>query len=117
LVERESRRQFADWFLLTFSSLLWGHGERPHRTVVFGMAIVLACALLYMQGTLIDHGVSVKPDFVNAFYFSAVTFTTVGYGDVTPVGLNRVIAVWQAYSGLFIVSIFITGLCRKYLRE
>ncbi len=115
--DRETYRQFSEWFILSFSSMLWGYGERPHRTVIFGMTLMVLFAVLYMQGSLIDHGAAVKPSFGDALYFSVATFTTSAYGDITPSGANRFIAVGEAYSGLFIVSIFITGLCRKYLRE
>jgi len=114
---REFFPKFINWLGLSFNSILWGHGEKPHRTLIFGISFVLLCAFLYAQGYLYDHGERIRPSFAQALYFSVVTFTTVGYGDVTPDGFSRFIAVWEAYSGLFIVSIFITGLCRKYLRE
>jgi len=38
----------------------------------------------------------------NAVYFSFVTATSVGYGDIVPVGIGRVMAVAEAISGLLI---------------
>ena len=32
----------------------------------------------------------------DAIYFSAITFTTVGYGDFSPLGVNRIIAALEA---------------------
>lgn len=114
---RDFFQRFMHWLALSFSSILWGYGEKPQRTVIFGVSFIILCATLYAQGYLYDHGERIRPDFAQALYFSVVTFTTVGYGDITPDGFSRFIAVWEAYSGLFLVSIFITGLCRKYLRE
>ena len=62
------------------------------------------------------NGVAIKPHFFQAIYFSVVTFTTVGYGDITPLGLSKIVVMVEAFSGLFIVPIFITGLFPKYLR-
>ncbi|MDP8266582.1 MAG: ion channel [Candidatus Aceula meridiana] len=101
---------------LSFSSLVWGHGERPARTFFSGFFFVVLAAIFYTQGELIKAGLVFKPDFFEAFYFSVITFTTVGYGDITPIGINKLIVLIEAFSGLFIVPLFIVGLSRKYLR-
>lgn len=43
-----------------------------------------------------------------AFYFSAVTATTLGYGDVTPMGLSRLLAVIEAIAGLMLFGAVIS---------
>jgi len=100
----------------TFLSLLWGHGERPSRTILFGASFIFLCALIFSMGTLVNGGVSYRPNLIEAAYFSVMTFTTVGYGDIIPVGFNRWVAGMESYGGLFIVPIFIAGLLRKYCR-
>lgn len=109
-------KRFFLWFALTFSYLLWGHGERPIRTLAFGIALILISALFYLQGSLLRSGTVIQPDFFEATYFSMVTFTTVGYGDLTPVGLNRLVAMTEGVCALFIVPLFTIGLSRRYLR-
>jgi hypothetical protein len=42
------------------------------------------------------------PDLETAFYFSMVTFTSVGYGDVVLAGPPRVLASLQAANGVII---------------
>ena len=88
---RKSGERFLRWLALSFSSLLWGHGEKPQRTVIFGILFIFVCAFFYAQGYLYDLGERIKPDFAQALYFSVVTFTTVGYGDMTPFGFNKLL--------------------------
>ncbi len=50
-------------------------------------------------------------DSFNAFYFSFVTLSTVGYGDITPVSpVARMLAVMEAVTGLFYVAVLIARL-------
>jgi hypothetical protein len=42
--------------------------------------------------------------FLDAVYFSAVTFTTVGYGDMIPVGAIRFLAGTEALVGLMLIT-------------
>jgi len=51
-----------------------------------------------------------------ALYYSAMTFTTVGYGDWHPVGWARLFASVEALSGLTIISAFTVILVRKIIR-
>jgi hypothetical protein len=51
-----------------------------------------------------------------ALYFSAITFTTVGYGDWHPVGWARLFAAAEALSGITIMSAFTVILVRKIIR-
>ena len=110
-------KRFRLWLTLTFSSLLWGHGERPQRTIFFGIFLILCAAVLYTRGYLLSAGRAIHPSITESIYFSVVTFLTIGYGDLVPVGFTKAVAILESFGGPFIMSIFITGLCRKYLRE
>jgi tetratricopeptide (TPR) repeat protein len=104
------------WFLLSFSFLIWGHGEKPSRVFYCGVVIVLLSAILYSLTYLVKETAVFRPNFFEAFYFSVITFTTVGYGDLTPIGFSRLIASLESFCGIFIIPIFIISLARKYLR-
>jgi hypothetical protein len=70
-------------------------------TVWMFLAIVLEAglwALLY----LFDPLITALPDLETAFYFSMVTFTTLGFGDVVLTGPWRMLASIQAANGVII---------------
>ena len=51
----------------------------------------------------------------NAFYFSFITLSTVGYGDVTPVSkVARMLAATEAITGLLYVAVLIARLVALY---
>jgi hypothetical protein len=51
----------------------------------------------------------------NAFYFSFVTLSTVGYGDITPVSkVARMLAAMEAMTGLLYVAVLIARLVSLY---
>lgn len=53
----------------------------------------------------------------NAFYFSFVTLSTVGYGDITPVSkIARMLAALEAMTGLLYVAVLIARLVSLYSR-
>ncbi|WP_182201715.1 potassium channel family protein [Paraliobacillus salinarum] len=45
--------------------------------------------------------------FAHSFYFSGVTLMTVGYGDITPIGWGRIIALIEALIGYILPAAFI----------
>ncbi len=45
--------------------------------------------------------------FAHSFYFSGVTLMTVGYGDITPIGWARIIALIEALIGYILPAAFI----------
>jgi hypothetical protein len=51
----------------------------------------------------------------NAFYFSFITLSTVGYGDITPVSkVARMLATMEATTGLLYVAVLIARLVALY---
>jgi hypothetical protein len=110
-------KRIISWVAINLSYLAWGHGERPLRAFSFGVSVVTISAFLYMHGTLLNgSGDLFRPRFLDALYFSIVTFSTVGYGDIVPVGVSRLLGAAEALSGIFIMPLFIISLTRRYLR-
>jgi hypothetical protein len=54
--------------------------------------------------------------FLQSFYHSAVTFFTIGYGDVYPMGFSRVLSGLEGFMGVFMMSYFTVAFVRKVLR-
>jgi hypothetical protein len=54
--------------------------------------------------------------FLQSFYHSAITFFTIGYGDVYPMGLSRIISGLEGFMGVFMMSYFTVAFVRKVLR-
>ena len=60
----------------------------------------------------------VRHDFTELFYFSFVTQTTLGYGDILPVGhFARSLAISQAIIGQFYVAVVLTYILNLWIRD
>ncbi len=53
---------------------------------------------------------------MECLYYSVVTFTTLGYGDFTPVGLSRIFAAFEAFTGSFTLALFVVVFVKKMTR-
>ncbi len=52
-------------------------------------------------------------NFFTCFYFSGVTFTTLGYGDISPQGLVRYLSMIEAGLGAFLIALFVFSFTRR----
>ncbi|MBO2630024.1 ion channel [Shewanella algae] len=107
--------------------LFCGYGEDPLRVVIFSLALVFVCAFIYCftgvsydgrihqfaPGRAITDYLSL---FGNCLYYSVVTFTTLGYGDFTPVGFSRAVAAIEAFTGSFTIALFVVVFVKKMTR-
>ena len=62
------------------------------------------------------NGVSNVSSLGDYFYFSIITATTVGFGDIHPIGVGRILSGIEAVFGTFMWAIFLTVMARKYMR-
>ncbi|MBN1688263.1 MAG: hypothetical protein JW893_04110 [Candidatus Omnitrophica bacterium] len=104
-------------FLGLMSLLIWGHGEKPFRTILTAGVIIVASAVVYVLSGLVSAGgMKEALNFFEGLYFSVVTYTTLGYGDLTPLGWARGVAMFEALSGIILTPLFLVALSRRYLR-
>ena len=107
--------------------LFCGYGEAPLRIVGISICMILCCALLYAftglnyQGEIqtFDANASLEQNvhlLLSCLYYSVVTFTTLGYGDFTPIGISRAIAAFEAFTGSFTIALFVVVFVKKMTR-
>lgn len=60
--------------------------------------------ILYMNNLVIDPAGEFA-SFYDVFYFSGVTWTTVGYGDFTPVGVGKALSIFESMLGWVLMSL------------
>jgi hypothetical protein len=104
---------------LLFGKLLFGYGERPVRVLIASVVIILLCAVYYTRtGTLLYEGQPAEPSFFQSLYFSTITFTTLGYGDIhpSPEGLARMVAMAEAVAGGCLMALFVVCLSKRFSR-
>lgn len=106
-----------------FASTIWSH--RILNTVLKGVAIYLAMTLafgmLYFLFDALDFKLSPGSKtvhFLDYIYFSAVTFSTIGYGDIIPKdGAGQVIVFIESCFELTYIPVFGGYLAYKFLQR
>lgn len=108
---------------LIFGRLLFGYGERPVRVLVASAMIILACGLFYASPCAVvssRFGTEAEQlQFMDGLYFSTITFTTLGFGDMYPASsdlLTRCVAMFESISGACLVALFVVSLSKRYSR-
>lgn len=105
------------WLLNEVSYRIWGYGEHPGRTLFAALLLIFAHSLIYSFSGLVYTADGLrKVGFMEALYFSFITFCTVGYGDYLPTGYIRIFSVIESMAGITLPSLFLITLSRRYLR-
>jgi len=69
-----------------------------------------------VQSYAATHHINLLHSVLECLYFSVVTATTLGYGDLHPVGWGKAIASAEAIFGMFMWAVFLAVFSRKYMR-
>ena len=143
--KRKQLRGIEKLFWYFFYKKLCGYGEGPFNVIWASIFLIFASAFSFLFGgieftgssilkvppNVIDYNVSlnsfgiqwamnnidsVLDDFLLCIYTSVITFTTLGYGDVHPIGFSRIVASMEAGFGIIMTALFIFVFTRKMLR-
>ena len=92
--------------------------------LILCLNIILLFSLIYILldimhvGQIVEHhgflfeGESLADQVAKTIYFSAITLLSVGYGDITPIGWSRVVAILEALVGYLLPAVITV----QYLR-
>lgn len=104
-------------------TVLWVFGGllKPARLFVVLIMVLLIFGFIYQLPFLLFNAPGVDNEsvvrnltFSEAFYYSGITFTTVGYGDISPTGVARFVAITEGVVGILLSSAYLASLIRKY---
>ena len=115
-------KKYFEWIFSSFFNLIAGYGERCLRVIIGWFVIIFGYAFIYYYFSGIYNGMAYKitsynAKFLEAIYFSIVTFTTLGFGDLAPKpGLFQLIASSEALLGAIFMALFIFVFARKMIR-
>lgn len=123
LVENGSRLR---WTMALLSSFAMRYGESPWRVVGLSLLAIFAAAGCYIwyglrltggeESMIIGAGTgnAALPILVGkSLYFSTITFTTVGYGDIQPIGWSQTIATVESFLGALLMALLVYVLGRR----
>ena len=106
-----------------FKTDRWEADERRADKIIIARIIFTLFAIVFVYAGLIyemEHAVNPGTfrTFLDAFYFSVVTMTTVGYGDVTPVSDGgRLFTVLMILTGIALIPWQIGDLIQRLARS
>ncbi len=118
--EMEARRKLG-WkerrfpYVLAMYALrfLYGYGERPERVIGWAAAVVFGLALVHWAFGTVAGG------FLDALYYSAVSFPALGYGHWAPEPqgwAGRFLGAGESFMGVFMIALFLVTFTRKMTR-
>ena len=119
-MERLMFKKSRNWHYIPslFMDISCGYGEKPHRIVISALLTIFGFAAIFwfqrgIESPINPAGTLIWSDYL---YYSAATFTTVGYGDIIPKASSffRLMAATEAFLGVFLTGLFIFTLARKY---
>jgi len=117
----EKIKAFFEWLIADVSC---EYGTNWIRLFVWTAGIILSFPFFYFIGNKIERmgyieGMSggLLANLGDCFYYSVVTFTTLGYGDMSPVGpIMKLLSSIQSFLGAVFMALIVVVLARKWMR-
>lgn len=100
------------YLMSLIEALVWGYGERPSRIIATALSLLATYSIAFYW--LLNKGGSATVSFVDCAYLSVVTFTTLGYGDITPkTDLMKMMCGSEAAIGAFVIGLVVAGFANR----
>lgn len=130
---RGNRSEPLRWTRSWLANVFVRYGESPWRVTSIAGLVIVGCAVLYYLFGLIEYGTSPlrtglpigvgggapQPiiTFLDALYFSTLTFSTLGMGTFQPIGpVGRAVAVFETLSGVVLLALLVFVFGRRATR-
>jgi len=89
-------------------------------TILIGFGLIYFILQENGLTVYIDHSETPKSfmtSLLTSFYFSGVTLFSIGYGDVSPIGIGRLLAILEGIIGYIIPASFVVRTVIDFRRE
>ncbi len=115
-------KKYHYWLGNSFMWLSSGYGERWYQVLLLWIVVILLFGSFYWATNSLARGEGEDAEDVEwheNFYFSGVTFTTLGFGDIHPrekIPLAQGLAMFEALLGTILMGLFLFTLARQIMR-
>jgi hypothetical protein len=110
--EKDLSREFSKgwrYLVKTTSRYFWGYGRKPQQIIYFSIGLIFLCSIVYYFYPNLINPICESKTFLDSLYFSTSVFTTMGFGDFTPISWLRFIALLESFLGLISLGFLIAG--------
>ncbi len=98
------------------TKIFWSFGK-PFLLLFYATFVILFFSCFYYHCGNLKISNEVVNTYWDCLYFSGVTFTTIGYGDIQPVGITRFFAMFEGFIGIILSSALLVSMVNKYSKN